>query len=82
MQERFSMPRKQRWAVVVVATVLTWTVAMATLGQAAAVATLVPSLGLLVQQIIQAVAGTGAEGTAREPAAGRDSARGAEGEER
>ncbi|MFI9723999.1 hypothetical protein ACIHFE_30855 [Streptomyces sp. NPDC052396] len=45
-------------------TVLAWSVVMATLGQTAAIATLVPSLGLLVQQISQAIAGSGGKSPA------------------
>jgi hypothetical protein len=52
------MPKRQIWMVSALALVFAWSVAMAALGQAAAMVTLVPSLGLLVQQIVQAVAGT------------------------
>ncbi|MEU3878105.1 hypothetical protein [Streptomyces sp. NPDC029704] len=64
------MVRKQIWAVItVVVTVLVWSVVMATLGHAAAIATLVPSLGLLVQQIIQSTAGPGAKAETTAPPA-------------
>ncbi len=43
--------------VVVLAAVLTWSTIMIVLGHAAAAAVLLPSLGLLVQQIVQALTG-------------------------
>ncbi|MFF5004925.1 hypothetical protein ACFY3G_19105 [Streptomyces phaeochromogenes] len=52
------MPRKQVWIVVVLAAVLAWSTVMTVLGQLAAVAALLPSLGLLVQQTAAAFAGT------------------------
>jgi hypothetical protein len=63
------MSRKQIWTVVALVMVLAWSVVMTALGQVTALATLVPSLGLLVQQIAQAVLGvTPAPGTAAAPA--------------
>ncbi|MFF0094672.1 hypothetical protein ACFYSF_32600 [Streptomyces canus] len=52
------MPRKQLWIVAVLAAILAWSTVMTVLGQLAAVAALLPSLGLLVQQIVAAFAGT------------------------
>lgn len=76
------MARKQMWTVItVVATVLAWSVVMATLGQTAAIATLVPSLGLLVQQIVQA-ATAGARTGGRTPTASGDETRDGAGEAR
>ncbi|MGY5103032.1 hypothetical protein [Streptomyces sp. 900105245] len=49
--------------VAVLAAVLTWSTVMIVLGHAAAAAVLLPSLGLLVQQIVQAL--TSYEGPAR-----------------
>jgi len=54
------MIRMQVWAVIVTMTVLAWSVMMASLGQAAAIGALVPSLGLLVHQIVQAAQAAGA----------------------
>ncbi|MEV5783751.1 hypothetical protein ACGFWD_34445 [Streptomyces sp. NPDC048448] len=51
------MPRKQVWIVAVLAAVLAWSTVMTVLGQLAAVAALLPSLGLLVQQIAAAMSG-------------------------
>lgn len=56
------MPRMQMWAVIALVAVFSWSVIMAALGQVSAIATLVPSLGLLVQQTIQALAGSGEPG--------------------
>ncbi|GHI41186.1 hypothetical protein [Streptomyces violascens] len=47
------MERKQ--LVIIAATVFAWSVVMAALGQAAAIATAAPALGLTVQQVILAV---------------------------
>ncbi|MFD0287649.1 hypothetical protein [Streptomyces lutosisoli] len=52
------MPRKQVWIVAVLAAVLVWSTVMTVLGQLAAVAALLPSLGLLVQQLAAAFTGT------------------------
>ncbi|WP_331742828.1 hypothetical protein OG239_42505 (plasmid) [Streptomyces sp. NBC_00868] len=51
------MFKKQKWTVAALTAVLAWSVVMTLLGQVAALATLVPSLGLLIQQIVQALAG-------------------------
>ncbi|MCZ4101082.1 hypothetical protein [Streptomyces sp. H39-C1] len=51
------MSSKQKLTVIVLMTVFSWSVVMAALGQLAAVATLVPSLGLLVQQLVQVFGG-------------------------
>lgn len=52
------MSRQQALIVVVLLLVLAWSVVMAALGYAAAIATLVPSLVLLVQQVVQGVRAT------------------------
>jgi hypothetical protein len=49
------MSSKKVVTVAVLVTVLTWSTVMTVLGQVAAVAALLPSLGLLVQQIVQAL---------------------------
>ncbi|WP_105974904.1 hypothetical protein [Streptomyces geranii] len=51
------MSRKQVWIVAVLVAVLAWSTVMTVLGQLAAVAALLPSLGLLVQQIVAAFTG-------------------------
>ncbi|MEV7192268.1 hypothetical protein AB0N81_10730 [Streptomyces sp. NPDC093510] len=51
------MTSKQVIAVAVLAAVLMWSTVMTVLGHLAAVAALLPSLGLLVQQIISALGG-------------------------
>ncbi|KAA0925615.1 hypothetical protein [Streptomyces apricus] len=59
------MNSKQVMTVVVLAAVLTWSTVMTVLGQLAAVGALLPSLGLLIQQITSAFSGTAARsGTA------------------
>ncbi|MYS24665.1 hypothetical protein GA0115240_16706 [Streptomyces sp. DvalAA-14] len=65
------MIRRQVWIVIVAMTVLAWSAVMTALGQIAAIGALVPSLGLLVHQIAQAVqtAGTGLRPLPVEPAA-------------
>ncbi|WP_394429862.1 hypothetical protein [Streptomyces sp. SGAir0957] len=45
------MERTQIWLVAATLTVFAWSVAMAALGQGAAIAALAPALGLTVQQI-------------------------------
>ncbi|MFD7283551.1 hypothetical protein ACFV80_42820 [Streptomyces sp. NPDC059862] len=60
------MSSKQVLTVAVLVTVFAWSTVMTVLGQLAAVAALLPSLGLLVQQIIAALNGTE---TRRSPAA-------------
>ncbi|GAA3841932.1 hypothetical protein GCM10022403_087540 [Streptomyces coacervatus] len=52
------MSRKQVMTVAVLVVVFAWSTVMTVLGQLAAVATLLPSLGLLVQQIVGALNGT------------------------
>ncbi|MFG3134256.1 hypothetical protein ACGFZU_42050 [Streptomyces tendae] len=52
------MTSKQVMTVAVLAAVLVWSTVMTVLGQLAAVAALLPSLGLLVQQIVTAFNGT------------------------
>ncbi|MET7685620.1 hypothetical protein [Streptomyces sp. NPDC005423] len=52
------MTSKQVLTVAVLAAVLAWSTVMAVLGQLAAVAALLPSLGLLIQQIVSALNGT------------------------
>ncbi|MFC0843569.1 hypothetical protein ACFH04_07465 [Streptomyces noboritoensis] len=47
------MERKQ--ILIIALTVFAWSTVMAALGQAAAIATLAPALGLTVQQIVHAV---------------------------
>jgi len=59
-----SMSSKQVLTVIALVAVFSWSVVMAALGQLAAVATLVPSLGLLVQQVVQALASGGESGQA------------------
>jgi len=49
------MSSKKVVTVAVLVVVLTWSTVMIVLGQVAAVAALLPSLGLLVQQIVQAL---------------------------
>jgi hypothetical protein len=52
------MSRKQVMTVAVLVVVFAWSTVMTVLGQLAAVAALLPSLGLLVQQIVGALNGT------------------------
>ncbi|MGW3569607.1 hypothetical protein ACWDSL_38075 [Streptomyces sp. NPDC000941] len=52
------MSRKQVLTVAVLVAVFAWSTVMTMLGQLAAVAALLPSLGLLVQQIVTALGGT------------------------
>ncbi|MEV6591147.1 hypothetical protein [Streptomyces acidicola] len=49
------MSSKKVVTVAVLVAVLTWSTVMTVLGQVAAAAALLPSLGLLVQQIVQAL---------------------------
>ncbi|WP_223772473.1 hypothetical protein [Streptomyces sp. 135] len=63
------MTSKQVLAVTVLAAVLVWSTVMTVLGQLAAVAALLPSLGLLIQQIVSALSGPSARQSAT-PAAG------------
>ncbi|MFD4510687.1 hypothetical protein [Streptomyces sp. NPDC058457] len=53
------MTNRQMMTVAVLAAVLVWSTVMTVLGQLAAVAALLPSLGLLVQQIGAALGGSG-----------------------
>lgn len=65
------MTGKQVMTVVVLAAVLTWSTVMTVLGQLAAVAALLPSLGLLIQQIVSAFSGADTRSrTAPTPVAG------------
>lgn len=57
------MSSKKVVAAVVLAAALTWSTVMTVLGHAAAAAVLLPSLGLLVQQVVQAL--TAPEGRSR-----------------
>lgn len=63
------MTSKQVMTVAVLAAVLAWSTVMTVLGYLAAVAALLPSLGLLVQQIAVAFNGGGPR---RSPAAGSE----------
>lgn len=72
------MPKRQIWIVSALALVFAWSVAMAALGQVAAIVTLVPSLGLLVQQVVQAVAALDPARTAHAPGPVGDDPEGAE----
>nr|ANO42832.1 hypothetical protein A8713_036945 [Streptomyces sp. SAT1] len=53
------MKSRQVMTVAVLATVLAWSTLMTVLGYLAAVAALLPSLGLLIQQIVSAFNGAG-----------------------
>jgi Na+/glutamate symporter len=63
------MPSRKVWTAAVLAAVLAWSTAMTVLGHLAAVVALLPSLGLLVQQLT-AAHGCGT-GPARAPASER-----------
>lgn len=52
-ETEWEMPRTKVVAVAVLAVVLTWSTVMIVFGHAAAAAVLLPSLGLIVQQIVQ-----------------------------
>ncbi|MER5509383.1 hypothetical protein ABT052_29200 [Streptomyces sp. NPDC002766] len=52
------MTSRQVMTVVLLAAVLVWSTVMTVLGQLAAVAALLPSLGLLIQQIVSALSST------------------------
>nr|BFD88584.1 hypothetical protein StreXyl84_79850 [Streptomyces sp. Xyl84] len=54
-----AMNSKQVMTVTVLATVLAWSTVMTVLGHLAAVAALLPALGLLIQQIVSACNGGG-----------------------
>uniref|UniRef100_UPI003F49319B hypothetical protein n=1 Tax=Streptomyces chartreusis TaxID=1969 RepID=UPI003F49319B len=64
----------KKWVIVAaLAAVCTWSTVMTVLGHGVAAAALLPSLGLLVQQIVQALtAPDGAAGTASTAAGGRE----------
>ncbi|MFE9454221.1 hypothetical protein [Streptomyces sp. NPDC006739] len=68
------MNSKRVRTVALLATVLMWSTVTTVLGQLAAVAALLPSLGLLIQQIVAALNGTNTQGpaatAASAPAAG------------
>ncbi|MGW6755608.1 hypothetical protein [Streptomyces sp. NPDC055006] len=59
------MERKQMGLIVATAAVLAWSVALVALGEAAAIATLAPALGLTVQQIMHASRTDSASGPGR-----------------
>ncbi|GAB2765517.1 hypothetical protein [Streptomyces bullii] len=61
------MPSRKWWAIAVLAVVLAWSTVMTALGHLAAVLALLPSLGLLVQQLAAAVHGS-STAPARAPA--------------
>ncbi|WP_037836627.1 hypothetical protein [Streptomyces sp. NRRL F-5650] len=61
------MPSRKVWTAAVLAVVLAWSTAMTVLGHLAAVVALLPSLGLLLQQLTVAAHDSGA-GPARAPA--------------
>ncbi|MFI7104245.1 hypothetical protein ACIBK8_33510 [Streptomyces sp. NPDC050161] len=65
------MSGKQIWTAAVLVTVFAWSTVMTALGQLTAMAALLPSLGMLVQQIAAALNGTE---TRRDVAAGRSPA--------
>ncbi|MFH9923268.1 hypothetical protein [Streptomyces bobili] len=71
------MSSKKVVTAAVLAAVLTWSTIMIVLGHATAAAVLVPSLGLLVQQIVQAL--TAPDGPSRSADAGPGSTDGREG---
>ncbi|MFJ8469847.1 hypothetical protein [Streptomyces swartbergensis] len=61
------MPSRKVWIIAVLAVVLAWSTVMTVLGHLAAVMALLPSLGLLVQQLTAAAHGS-ATAPARAPA--------------
>ncbi|MER6220988.1 hypothetical protein ACWCYL_09925 [Streptomyces sp. 900105755] len=63
------MTNRQMMTAAVLAAVLVWSTVMTVLGQLAAVAALLPSLGLLVQQIGAALGGPGGTDPGQGPAA-------------
>ncbi|MFD7687805.1 hypothetical protein [Streptomyces sp. NPDC059781] len=78
------MSSKKVVAAVVLAAALTWSTVMTVLGHAAAAAVLLPSLGLLVQQVVQAL--TASDGRSRPadavpPSAGDPAGRRRDGQE-
>lgn len=77
LQKSSAMLSKKVVTAAVLAAVLTWSTIMIVLGHAAAAAVLLPSLGLLVQQIVQALTSSG--GPARSADAGPAGTDGQEG---
>ncbi|MGA5177899.1 hypothetical protein ACPCK5_33685 [Streptomyces pseudogriseolus] len=77
LQKSSAMLSKKVVTAAVLAAVLTWSTIMIVLGHAAAAAVLLPSLGLLVQQIVQAL--TASDGPTRSADAGPAGADGQEG---
>jgi hypothetical protein len=71
-QKRCAMSSQKVVTVAALVTVLMWSTVMAVLGQVAAAAALLPSLGLLLQQIVQALSSPDGPHLAggRSPAAG------------
>ncbi|MFE2064959.1 hypothetical protein ACFXDH_21625 [Streptomyces sp. NPDC059467] len=61
------MTNRQVMTAAVLAAVLVWSAVMTALGQLAAVAALLPSLGLLIQQIVAALGGSGAADPRQSP---------------
>ena len=61
------MPSRKMWTIAVLVVILMWSTAMTVLGHLAAVMALLPSLGLLVQQLTVA-AHTSSTAPARAPA--------------
>ncbi|MCF3962405.1 hypothetical protein [Streptomyces fuscigenes] len=63
------MSHKQALIICILLMIFAWSAAMTALGQFQAAAAMLPSLGLLVQQVVAAFNGTQARrGTAEEPA--------------
>jgi hypothetical protein len=62
------MTGKQVMTVLVLAAVLAWSTVMTVLGQLAALVALLPTLGLLVQQIVSALSGPDARAGTAAPA--------------
>ncbi|MEU2730608.1 hypothetical protein ABZ650_23125 [Streptomyces griseoviridis] len=65
------MTQRQVMTMAVLAAVLAWSTVMTVLGQLAAVAALLPSLGLLIQQIVSALGTETPPGTPPAAAPGR-----------
>lgn len=63
------MTGRQVMTVAVSAVVLAWSAVLVALGHLAAVAALLPTLGLLIQQIATALGGSGSAGTPQVPPA-------------
>ncbi|APY84631.1 hypothetical protein [Streptomyces alfalfae] len=75
------MTSKQVMTVAVLAAVLVWSTVMTVLGQLAAVAALLPSLGLLIQQLFSALGGPAPDARQSTTPAGAPAARPAGSEE-